>query len=306
VVQSPDGLLPFWVNSVKRALGKLGVRRAPRASAASREVTDAPFGERVVRRTPVRIEANGITVRFGGQIALNDVSLTVNPGEVVGLIGPNGAGKSTLIEVISGFQRAESGSVLLDGVSIDKLTPTRRARAGVSRSFQSLELFEDMSIIDNLRAASDDCPPMRWLTDLVWPRRTALRGVARHAATEFRLLDIADRLPHEVDYARRRLTAIARAVACDPGIVLLDEPAAGLDEVERAELAKIIREMAKEHNIGVLLIEHDVGWVFNLCDSVVALDAGNVIAQGDPDMVRHDPTVVAAYLGPHEDPAPAT
>jgi sulfate-transporting ATPase len=306
VVQSPDGLLPFWVNGTKRLIGKLRGQRTGRASAASRAIATAPSREPVARRTPVRIEATGITVRFGSQIALDNVSIAVNPGEVVGLIGPNGAGKSTLIEVISGFQRPQSGTVLLDGVGIDKLSPARRARAGVSRSFQSLELFEDMSIIDNLRAASDECPPTRWVADLVWPRRTALREVARHAAAEFRLLDVADRLPQEVDYARRRLTAIARAVACDPGVVLLDEPAAGLDDVERAELANIIRELAKEHNIGVLLIEHDVGWVFNLCDSVVALDAGSVIAQGEPDAVRHDPRVVAAYLGTQDEDSTLT
>jgi ABC-type branched-subunit amino acid transport system ATPase component/branched-subunit amino acid ABC-type transport system permease component len=305
VVQSPDGLLPFWVNGFKRALGKIHTPRVVKGPDATKDAMEAVATEPVARRTPVRIEANGITVRFGGQIALNNVSVAVNPGQVVGLIGPNGAGKSTLIEVISGFQRVESGTVLLEGASIDTLTPARRARAGVSRSFQALELFEDMSIIDNLRAASDECPPARWVTDLFWPRQTALREVARKAAEEFRLLDVADRLPHEVDYARRRLTAIARAVACDPGVVLLDEPAAGLDEVERAELANIIRELAREHNIGVLLIEHDVGWVFNLCDHVIALDAGNVIARGNPEEVRHDPKVVAAYLGPQEeDPMP--
>jgi ABC-type branched-subunit amino acid transport system ATPase component/branched-subunit amino acid ABC-type transport system permease component len=301
VVQSPDGLVPFYIGVVQRATG--GRRRqkaADRRPGLDHAPSEAP-SETGGHRAPVRVEANDITVRFGGQVALDGVSVTINPGEVVGLIGPNGAGKSTLIEVISGFQPANSGTVLVDGVSVDKLTPVRRARAGMSRSFQSLELFEDMSIADNLRVASDKCPASRYLADLVWPQRLSLGEGAGGAAAEFRLLEVADRLPSEVDYARRRLTAIARAVACDPGIVLLDEPAAGLDEVERVELGHLIKVLATSHNVGVLLIEHDVGWIFGLCDSVVALDAGRVIACGAPDAVRRDPAVVSAYLGPQEE-----
>jgi ABC-type branched-subunit amino acid transport system ATPase component/ABC-type branched-subunit amino acid transport system permease subunit len=300
VLQSADGLAPFWINLGKGFARRLpGARKTGGGPAAAETATSE--SEEPQRREPVRIEARDITVRFGGQVALQGVDLEINPGEVVGLIGPNGAGKSTLVEVICGFQRAEAGTVLVDGESVDGLTPARRARAGLSRSFQSLELFEDMTILDNLRVASDECPPARYATDLAWPRRAPLRAIAGKAMSEFQLVDVADRVPSEVDYARRRLAAIARAVASNPGVVLLDEPAAGLDEHERAELGRLIKELAKGQNIGVLLIEHDVGFVFGLCDRVVALDAGRVIAHGAPDAVRTDPAVVAAYLGPPEE-----
>ncbi len=300
IVQSADGLIPLWVSQAKWVMGKVLRRGAPRTAAAGVLAEPGPAGDDA-RRTPVTVSVQDVTVRFGGQLALDGVSLEVRPGEIVGLIGPNGAGKSTMIEVICGFQRADSGTVLVDGRSVDGKPPSVRARMGLSRSFQSLELFEDMTVLDNLRVASDHCPPLSYVSDFVVPRRPPLSVVARAAIEEFHLTDVIDKLPSEVDYARRRLAAIARAMAGNPGIVLLDEPAAGLDEVERAELIKLIKQLAEKRNIGVLLIEHDVDMVFSTCHRVFALDAGRLIARGTPEQVRRDPGVVAAYLGPPEE-----
>jgi sulfate-transporting ATPase len=249
------------------------------------------------RRKPATISVHEIQVRFGSQVALSDVSLEIVPGEVLGLIGPNGAGKTTLIDVISGFQLQRSGSVRIDGRPLGKMSPARRARLGISRSFQSLELFEDMNILDNLRAATDSGLRNRFLMDLIWPRNSQLSEVGAAAVEELRLGDVLDKLPSEVDYARRRLVAIARTVSLNASVILLDEPAAGLGQAERAELATFIRRLASEWGIGVLIIEHDVAFMLALCDRVVALEAGRVIATGPPQVVRNDPGVIAAYLG---------
>jgi sulfate-transporting ATPase len=247
-------------------------------------------------RARLTIEAVDVSVRFGGQLALDHVTLTVAPGEVVGVIGPNGAGKSTLIDVLSGFHRVYSGSVLANGKAIDSSGPSKRARSGVIRSFQNLELFEDMSIFDNIRIA-EPCSPWRYGMDLFLPKQMPMSSMTVEVLREFGLDEDAEKLPSEVDYAKRRLVSIARAIGSGPGVLLLDEPAAGLDRTAREELATVIRWISERLKVGVLLIEHDVDLVFRLCDRVVALDSGRIIAQGSPAHVRADPSVVQAYLG---------
>jgi sulfate-transporting ATPase len=240
-----------------------------------------------------------LTVRFGSVVAVDGVSLEVHPGEVVGLIGPNGAGKTTLIDAVTGFVPAHNRrSIALDGRPIDRMNATRRARLGVRRSFQSLELFEDVSVEENIRAGSDLRASRRsWVTDLLWPGRHELPPTALAAVREFELEPHLDATPEELPYGRRRLVGIARAVASGPSVVLLDEPAAGLDENESADLARLIRRLADERNMGVLLVEHDMGLVMSTCDRVVVIEFGRVIASGTPAEVRSDPAVRAAYLG---------
>jgi sulfate-transporting ATPase len=220
---------------------------------------------------------------------------------VVGLIGPNGAGKTTLIDVVTGFTRQHSGTVTLDEQPIDRWSARRRARAGIARSFQSLELFEDLTVRDNLRTASDRRDPLAYLSDLVWPGDPPLSSTAIAAVREFGLEDDLDRRPSELPYGRRRLVGIARAVATKPSVLLLDEPAAGLDERETAELGDLVRRLAREWGLAVLLVEHDVSLVMSVCDRIVALDFGIVIAGGTPDEIRRNEAVVAAYLGRDED-----
>jgi ABC-type branched-subunit amino acid transport system ATPase component len=230
------------------------------------------------------------------------VSMEVGAGEVVGLIGPNGAGKTTLIDAVTGFVPVAEGAIALDGARVDRLSATRRARLGLRRSFQSLELFEDVTVEENIRAGSDQLASRRsWLTDLLWPRRSELSSTAVAAIHEFALEDDLDLTPEELPYGRRRLVGIARTVASGPSVVMLDEPAAGLDENETAELAHLIRRLADERNMGVLLVEHDVGLVMSTCDRVVVIDFGAVIASGTPDEVQGDQAVRDAYLGHTEE-----
>ena len=247
---------------------------------------------------PATLAIEDLTVRFGSVVAVQDVSMEVRPGEVVGLIGPNGAGKTTLIDAVTGFVPIAGGSIALDDRRIDPMNATQRARLGLRRSFQSLELFEDISVEENIRAGSDvRATRLSWLTDLFWPGRHDLPSTAVAAVRAFELEAHLDETPEELPYGRRRLVGIARTVASGPSVVMFDEPAAGLDETESAELARLIRRLADERNMGVLLVEHDVGLVMSTCDRIVVIDFGVVIAAGTPTEIRDDPSVRDAYLG---------
>jgi len=248
-------------------------------------------------RAPAPLVVEDLAVVFGGVRALDGVSLAVAPGAVVGLIGPNGAGKTTLIDAVSGFVRAAGGSVRLGDQRLDGLSPHRRARLGVARSFQSLELFEAMTVGDQLHTAADDWDAAGYAAGLVHPGRTALSEDARWAVDQLGLGDELDVSVGDLPYGRRRLVALARAVASAPAVLLLDEPAAGLDEAESGELGRFIRRLADERGIGVLLVEHDVDLVAAVCDHVVVCDFGRVIGAGPPAEVLASSAVVTAYLG---------
>ena len=285
---NPNGMADTNV----RSLRWLRRRRRPPVPAAP---LPAATG---VDLTGTTLEVRALTVRFGGVVALEDVDLDVRPGEVLGLIGPNGAGKTTFIDAVTGFVSASPGStVVLGDRTIDGWSPTQRARAGLGRSFQSLELFEDITVRENLLIACDDQDVARYGVDLVRPGRPALTPVAAAAVREFGLEPDLDALPGELPHGRRRLVAIARAVAASPSVLLLDEPAAGLTSVETEELGRLVRWLAHDVGLAVLLIEHDVALVLSVCDRVAVLDFGRLIALGGPDVVAEDPTVVAAYLG---------
>ncbi len=250
------------------------------------------------------LSVTGINMSFGNVHVLKDVSLTVEPGQVHGLIGPNGAGKTTLLDVISGYVRPQSGSVALNDTPIDDKSTWRRARLGLGRSFQSLELFEDLNVFDNLQAASEIHRKANLFRDLFWPYPPTLSDAARDAVELLGLEDDLGRKISDLNYAKRRLVAIARAMATNSDIILLDEPAAGLDEVETSELKDLVRRMADEYGIAILIIEHDVDLVMSVSDVITALNFGSVIAHGSPEQVRSHPAVVAAYLGEEVDDAP--
>jgi ABC-type branched-subunit amino acid transport system ATPase component len=243
---------------------------------------------------------SGVTVRYGGTTAVAEASLTVKPGRIVGLIGPNGAGKTSLVDAVTGFVKAAEGSITLDGRDITRWSPVRRARAGLGRSFQSLELFDDATVFDNLRAASDPRDVGSYLRDLVWPFAPPIPGQVVSAIEEFRLQEDLNRLVESLAYGQRRLLAIARAVATGPSVLMLDEPAAGLGAVESAELAHLVRRLASDWGMAILLVEHDMDFVMSVCDEIVVLDFGRKIAEGTPEVVRNDPAVIAAYLGEEE------
>lgn len=290
--------LPPGLAALRPSAGR--ARAAQRRREGYARGLEAVHGTAVVPRESSLVARN-LRVVFGSVVALDDVDINVQPGEVLAIIGPNGAGKTTLMDAITGFVPS-SGTVELTGHRIDGLSAHRRTRAGVARSFQSLELFEDITVMDNLRCAADPQDRISLLLDLFHPARGSITPATAAAIEAFRLHDHLDRLPTQIGYGNRRLVAIARALAGAPAVLLLDEPAAGLSEFERVEVARMITVLAREWHIAVLLIEHDVDLVRQVSDRVVALDFGRVIATGTPAQVLSHPEVVRAYLGTAEPP----
>jgi sulfate-transporting ATPase len=307
ITQAPDGAAELVAGQIAWVRDKVlpggGVRLFRRGGEATggSGAASAPEPRRQsarVTKVPARpLVAEGVGVQFGGVRVLTDVSLTVAPGEVVGLIGPNGAGKTTTIDVLSGFVRPREGSVRLGDTELVGKGPSRVARAGLARSFQSLELFDDMTVRDNLRTAAEPRDALAFFSDLIWPRRRPLGATVEAVIAEFELEPWLDHLPTDLPYGRRRLVAIARAVASEPSVLCLDEPAAGLDEAERKELAEVVSRLATEWGMGVLLVEHDTDLVLGLCDRICVLNFGQVLAAGTPEQIRTNPEVIAAYLG---------
>jgi sulfate-transporting ATPase len=241
-------------------------------------------------------------VRFGGTVALDGVNLEIRPGRVVGVIGPNGAGKTTLVNVLSGFTRSTSGEVEFDGRDIGTLRPARRARLGLLRTFQQLELFDDLTVRENILAGLDDHSFAPYVTDLVRPGRHALGPVGDAVVRALELDGDLDEKVADLPQGKRRLVAIARVVARGPRVICLDEPAAGLSQPERRRLSSVIRSLADVLGAGVLLIEHNVDVVAEVCDELVVLDFGRVIASGETAEVLHSDIVAASYLGEAQSP----
>ena len=260
------------------------------------DVVDPNASSEHSRVAPHVLTIEGLTVRYGAVMAVDHVSYRLEPGTVTGLIGPNGAGKTSLIDAISGFTTAD-GRVLLDDVDLSKQSAMKRARAGVARSFQSLELFEDATVFENLSVAADPQDLRSYVRDLVHPINPPFAPEVVRAVVEFGLDQDLHRDVKDLSYGKRRLLSIARAVAMHPSVLLLDEPAAGLSSAEGVELAAVVRRLAEEWGMAVLVVEHDMNFVMGVCDQVVVLDFGKLIAAGSPQAVRSDPAVIAAYLG---------
>jgi len=242
--------------------------------------------------TPV-LEARGVSVSFGGVRALVDVDLRVEPGQLLGLIGPNGAGKTTFIDAISGFVRYR-GSVLLDGQDLSGKAPHQRARLGLARTWQSVELFDDLTVRENIAVAAEPSS-FRALRDVV-SRQDGRSERLEEALGVFGLVERGDAMPSELSQGDRKLVGVARAYAATPRLLCLDEPAAGLDALESEALGRHLRETV-DRGTAMLLVDHDMGLVLSISDYVVVLEFGNVIAHGTPDAVRRDPAVISAYLG---------
>jgi branched-chain amino acid transport system ATP-binding protein len=231
------------------------------------------------------LEVSGVTVAFGGNRALDAVAMSAPAGRVTGLIGPNGAGKSTLFDVICGLRRPSAGRVFLDGLDVTRLGPARRARHGLARTFQRLELFGRLSVRDNLLLAAELGPE----------RRRAARAVTDILA-RLGLAELADRPVDALSTGVARLVEVGRALALRPKFLLLDEPAAGQDAEETGRFAALLRVLAAD-GTAVVLVEHDMNLVMAVCDEVHVLDLGKVIAVGSPAEIRRAAVVLAAYLG---------
>jgi branched-chain amino acid transport system ATP-binding protein len=235
------------------------------------------------------LEVRGVSVLFGGVRALSEVSVAAEAGCVTGLIGPNGAGKTTLFNVISGLQPARTGRVLLDGVDVSSWSPARRARQGLGRTFQRLELFSLLTVRENLTVAADLRPPSR-------RRARPTAALADELLERLGLADVADERADTLPTGRARLVELGRALASEPRVLLLDEPASGLDAHETAQLAALLPAIADD-SLAVLLVEHDVHLVMSTCSRVHVLDFGRLLAVGTPAEIQADERVLAAYLG---------
>jgi branched-chain amino acid transport system ATP-binding protein len=235
------------------------------------------------------LQAEQVTVRFGGVVAVDNVDLSVEPAAITGLIGPNGAGKTTIFNVLGGLQPPTGGRVLLEGNDITRLKAHARARRGMARTFQRLETFGSLSVRDNIQVAAEI--RKGWARD-----RSNPSAVADELIDRIGLADVADARVDAVPTGTARLVELARALATRPTLLLLDEPGSGLDHLETGVLGDVLVELAAE-GMAVLLVEHDVELVMRVCDRVNVLDFGRLIAEGTPVEVQGDPAVQAAYLG---------
>jgi ABC-type branched-subunit amino acid transport system ATPase component len=281
----PDGLV-----------GRIGLRRRRAALLAGRLPAPAP-----ARGEGPLLRVEGLEIRFGGLVALDGVSFVVEPGEVYGVIGPNGAGKTTLFNAISGIAPVARGSLRLGGEDLTGLPPYRRARAGIARTFQNIRAFAGMHVWETVEVGFHAHLRRGGLAHLfATPGARQEAGAARSAADALLRLvgleDVGDQLARNLPYSHQRRLEIARALAIGPRLLLLDEPAAGMNESECEELIVLIRRI-RDQGVTILLVEHHMQVVMAVCDRILVLNLGRPIAEGAPAAIREDPTVNAAYLG---------
>lgn len=251
--------------------------------------------------TPI-LELRDATIRFGGLTAVNKVSFSLNKGDLFGLIGPNGAGKTTCFNLITGVYRPTEGQILFKGESIGGLPPNKIAQKGICRTFQNIRLFgalsarENVMIGANLRSQTH-LPSGFFLTPPVIKETAELRERAEQLLHVVGLHDDFDTRSRDLSYGKQRRLEIARAMATQPELILLDEPAAGMNPYEKETLQAVVRRIRDEFGMTVLLIEHDMRFVMGLCERIVVLDHGEVIAEGPPEAIKSNPKVIEAYLG---------
>ncbi|MBF4161495.1 ABC transporter ATP-binding protein [Nocardioides sp. CBS4Y-1] len=237
------------------------------------------------------LEVDGVVVRFGGVVAVNEARFDVEAGTVTGLIGPNGAGKTTCFNVISGLQRPTSGKVWFDGRNVSNTPVHRRSKMGMGRTFQRLEAFGSLTVRDNVRVAADihsGALPLR--------RRSAGKVDIDALLERVGIAEYARERADSIPTGTARLLELARCLASQPKLLLLDEPSSGLDETETDDFGDLLRDLAAE-GCAILMVEHDMDLVMGVCDTIHVLDFGSIIAQGDPAAIRNDPAVQKAYLG---------
>ncbi|WP_423215980.1 ABC transporter ATP-binding protein [Streptococcus equinus] len=248
------------------------------------------------------LDVKNLTKNFGGLTAVGDVTMHLNEGELVGLIGPNGAGKTTLFNLLTGVYEPSEGSVTLDGTLLNGKKPYKIASLGLSRTFQNIRLFKDMTVLENvLVGMANQNKPYLLSSFLRLPKfyqsEDALRQKAMELLAIFDLDGDAETLAKNLSYGQQRRLEIVRALATQPKILFLDEPAAGMNPQETAELTQLIRKIKEEFNITIMLIEHDMSLVMEVTERIYVLEYGRLIAHGTPDEIKNDQRVIEAYLG---------
>ena len=246
------------------------------------------------------LEVQDVTVAFGGLVALAEVSATVGHNEVVGVIGPNGAGKTTLFNVVCGFIRPSGGRIVWKGEELHDLQPRQLARLGIARTMQGLGLFPHLSVLDNVLVGASRHARLGLLSSLFATpaadrENRQLRDRALRVLEELAIADVAGALPGQLSYGLQKRAALARVLVAEPEMLLLDEPASGLSNEEMRELGHLIHELRPR--MSVLLVEHHMDLVMDVCDRIVVLDFGRLVVSGTPDSIRDDPRVLEAYLG---------
>lgn len=251
------------------------------------------------------IETKEATIRFGGLVAVDSVNLAQKKGEILSLIGPNGAGKTTLFNLLTGVYKVTSGSIFFDGKNITKVKAYERNRLGIARTFQNIRLIKSMTVLENVLIAYPKCKEEKLIKAVFTPGRA--NKVRREVVTECEklleivgLLDMEDEFATNLPYGKQRLLEIARGLATEPKLLLLDEPGAGMNNFEKEELTSVIKHITETMGINVLIIEHDMKFVMGISDRIIVLDHGQKIAEGLPAEIQANEQVIQAYLGSGE------
>jgi branched-chain amino acid transport system ATP-binding protein len=251
---------------------------------------------------PVKLDVQNISLSFGGIRALQNIQFNVRQGEILAVIGPNGAGKTSLINSINGFYHPQVGAIVFDGRDISRLPAYKRAQLGISRTFQNIALYTNMTTLDNLMAARHIHMKSNLLTGALFVGPAQREEIQHRRAVEeiidfLEMAHIRKTIVGNLSYGLRKRVELGRALALEPSLLLLDEPMAGMNVEEKEDMARFILDIHERQGMTIMLIEHDMGLVMDISQRVVALDFGQMIAEGTPDQIKHNPKVIQAYLG---------
>ena len=255
----------------------------------------------MMENNPV-LRAEHLGIVFGGLKAVSDFDISIGKNELVGLIGPNGAGKTTIFNLLTGVYQPTEGVIYLNGKSMAHKKPHQMVKEGIARTFQNIRLFKELTVLDNVKVAFNQGMKYSLLkavfrTPSYWKEEAEIDRKARELLAVFKMEDMADSLAENLPYGQQRKLEIARALATNPKILLLDEPAAGMNPTETAELMETISTIRKNFNISILLIEHDMSLVMSICERIIVIDYGQIIAKGTPQQIAKNEKVIGAYLG---------